>query len=134
FLPIVDVGSRGVPANDAPSIVVERGETTEEPAVLAVPSPEARFDLPRNGAGESAFRGSPGCLGVVRVHESPHQDFAVRIPQVLDRQAEVICRYLIGVEVRTVARQDRDVMGNEIEDLSNVALRLLQVRVQAGIL
>src|SRR5262249_53892593 len=47
LLPIVDVGPGDVPADDASSVVAERDDTNEEPAVLAVPPPEARFGLPR---------------------------------------------------------------------------------------
>ena len=69
-LALVDIGPGGVPAYDPPSVVAQRGDTNEEPPVLTVPSPEARFRLPRSGLGKSALPSRRERIDVVRVCET----------------------------------------------------------------
>src|SRR3989442_14985710 len=117
----VDGGPRDVPAHGASAIIAKRGATNEEPAVLAVPSPEAHFGLPGGGAGRSALPRRQEGLDVVRMRETPGQFRGLRILQVFVRQAVVVQEDMIAVDERPVGRCDRDVMRNQTDDLSQLA-------------
>ena len=120
-LAFVDVGPRDVPAHGASAIIAKRGATNEEPAVLAVPSPEAHFGLPGGGAGRSALPRRQEGLDVVRMRETPGQFRGLRILQVFVRQPVVVQEDMIAVDERPVGRSDGDVMRNQIDDLSQLA-------------
>src|SRR5262249_42521299 len=122
LLTLVDVGPRDVPAHGASAIIAKRGATHEDPAVVAVPSPEADFGLPGGGAGRSASPRRQEGLDVVRKRETPGQFSGVRILQVFVRQPVVVEEDVIAVDEHPVGYGDRDVMRNQIEDLSQLAL------------
>ena len=108
LLPIVDVGPSGVPAYDPPSLVAHRVHTSEEPAVLTVPSPEARFALPRSARGKSALPRRRERIDVVRVCETlDHWP-----SDVFELQPVVVEHDLVAVDAGSVRCDDRDVMRN----------------------
>src|SRR5262249_1097761 len=116
------------------SVVAERNDTNEEPAVLAVTSPEPRLGLPRKGAGKSASPSRQERLDVLGMNEMPSQSLGLRIPHVFARQTVGVQQYVMAVAVPPGGWGDGDVMRHQIDQESNVALRLLQFRIEAGIL
>jgi hypothetical protein len=119
-LAIIDIGPRGVPAHDPPSVVAQRGDTNEEPPVLTVPSPEAPFRLPRSGFGKPALPSRRERIDVVRVCVPP-DDWPSHL---FERQPVVVEHDLVAVETGPVRRDDRDMMRNQLDDLSPLAFPL----------
>src|SRR5262249_27765045 len=120
-LVIIDIGPCGVPVHDPPSVVAERGDTNEEPPVGTVPSPEASFGLPRGGPGKSACPSRREAVDVVQVDEAPDQSPS----HAFECHPVVVEHDLIAIEKARPVRCDyRDVMRNEIDDLSQLAFPL----------
>ena len=119
-LAVVDVGAGGVPAYDPPRVVAQRGDTNEEPSVLTVSIPEARFRLPRSGLGKSALPSRRERIDVVRVCVPPDDSPS----HVFERQPVVVEHDLVAVEARPVRCDNRDMMRNQLDDLSQLAFPL----------
>jgi hypothetical protein len=126
-LSVVEVGSRNVPADNAPAFVFERVVLNKLPAILPALEQGPHFQLEWVPTQQPLLTLGSDPVNVVRMEDSRKEAFVVHLGH---GESGEIQRHPVRVECRTIRRQDHDGLANGIGNCAKVR-RLLELLLGA---